>query len=658
MTADSSQHQCQWNDCSQSFSDPETLYNHLCNDHIGRKSTNNLCLTCRWKDCGTSCAKRDHITSHLRVHTPLKPHICEICKKSFKRPQDLKKHEKIHTEEHHAQHKHSKAITVVDPKYVQRVRGDSAATPASVDRRSHSSSSGSPYPADNFGLLPTPSPELSHQYDQHKYDLPTWQVLRPEANVVAGSKRGHDEFEEFLSDMKKRRVDPSYDGRMAERLNALSSNYVPQHHSMSHQHLPSSYPQQQQQHHHQSQNPNFNPRSVLFDIRTPEELAAVNEFLVTLGRDVARRPSVTQSNGSRASGSPDFFAQAALESMGLAGMPGLGSGSNISYGHSHPATHSQSRSYNEDYHRPHYSPPHYSHHPSPPHDGSSPHSVHSHASSHDGSHGGSPPTGIHMLQEVDPATSAASHSPTTFENAASAAFDFLRPSRGPGVVPTLSALDYMSMGDLGMNNGVHIGNLMGDAGPRRALVSLKSVPKVGEKPAMEPRLPVEDRRKERLGAKLSSLSSSTPSRSTTSSLYPSLDTLLLSEEQGGGKEYKLPPLHLKSSKSTEASGYRSPSPSSRESTPTPSRENSLSPVSFSSKLPPTLPSIHTIPIPDVSRIVLSDIKDDNNTRRKHAELIRDLLLAINKDFKESMLHKDVEMSDARPVAPDVEMIAV
>lgn len=87
---------CQWVDCSSTFTDPEVLYNHLCNDHIGRKSTNNLCLTCKWKDCGTSCAKRDHITSHLRgtytplllkspfiripplVHTPLKPHVCEV----------------------------------------------------------------------------------------------------------------------------------------------------------------------------------------------------------------------------------------------------------------------------------------------------------------------------------------------------------------------------------------------------------------------------------------------------------------------------------------------------------------------------------------------------------------------------------------------------
>jgi hypothetical protein len=63
---DASGYRCQWLDCTKAFNDPEILYNHLCNDHIGRKSTNNLCLTCKWKDCGTSCAKRDHITSHLR----------------------------------------------------------------------------------------------------------------------------------------------------------------------------------------------------------------------------------------------------------------------------------------------------------------------------------------------------------------------------------------------------------------------------------------------------------------------------------------------------------------------------------------------------------------------------------------------------------------
>jgi hypothetical protein len=34
------------------------------------------------------------------VHTPLKPHSCDACGKTFKRPQDLKKHERIHTEAH------------------------------------------------------------------------------------------------------------------------------------------------------------------------------------------------------------------------------------------------------------------------------------------------------------------------------------------------------------------------------------------------------------------------------------------------------------------------------------------------------------------------------------------------------------------------------
>ncbi|KAL1922318.1 uncharacterized protein VTP21DRAFT_9857 [Calcarisporiella thermophila] len=91
---------CLWKDCTREFDDAELLYMHACNDHVGRKSTNNLCLTCKWDGCEVSTVKRDHLTSHLRVHVPLKPHSCSVCGKAFKRPQDLKKHEKIHTEAH------------------------------------------------------------------------------------------------------------------------------------------------------------------------------------------------------------------------------------------------------------------------------------------------------------------------------------------------------------------------------------------------------------------------------------------------------------------------------------------------------------------------------------------------------------------------------
>lgn len=72
-----------------------TSQEHICEKHVGRKSTNNLNLTCGWANCRTTTVKRDHITSHIRVHVPLKPHKCDFCGKSFKRPQDLKKHVKV-----------------------------------------------------------------------------------------------------------------------------------------------------------------------------------------------------------------------------------------------------------------------------------------------------------------------------------------------------------------------------------------------------------------------------------------------------------------------------------------------------------------------------------------------------------------------------------
>jgi hypothetical protein len=62
--------QCKWKGCDHVAPSPDQLYDHLCNVHVGRKSTNNLCLTCGWEGCGVKCVKRDHITSHLRGMSP------------------------------------------------------------------------------------------------------------------------------------------------------------------------------------------------------------------------------------------------------------------------------------------------------------------------------------------------------------------------------------------------------------------------------------------------------------------------------------------------------------------------------------------------------------------------------------------------------------
>ena len=42
-------------------------------------------------------AANDHFL--VRTHVDFKPHRCPVCGKSFKRPQDLKKHHKTHADE-------------------------------------------------------------------------------------------------------------------------------------------------------------------------------------------------------------------------------------------------------------------------------------------------------------------------------------------------------------------------------------------------------------------------------------------------------------------------------------------------------------------------------------------------------------------------------
>ena len=373
----------------------------------------------------------------------------------------------------------------------------------------------------------------------------------------------------------------------------------------------------------QHQPANFNPRSVSLDIRTPEELAAVNEFLVALGRDVSGsniRPSFTPET---------YFDPVSLTQLGLTGMPGIGTANfsentfannnnsnylnnnNNAYSRStHPSAHTGqygnvytdmnestiNYSANSEYHHlaahrrqsgkfnqnssPPFSNQHY-HHPTPPLENSPLSSVSTPATT-------TPP----QLSLSMPDT-----------------FDYLRLSRGTPAVAHLAPPEYMGM-------------------LKRPMIPLKALPGTpSTRPqTLEPKLPL--------------LLHQTPASTTSKpgSLYPLLTS--------GDIQYKLPPLNKM---------YRSPSPPSRESTSTPSSTHS-SPIAQSTVLP-GIRSLASVGRPtesddltkDIGRIELERIKViSQEERKRHAELILNILISINDEFKNryeltSSQAKDVEM---------------
>lgn len=222
---------CKWLNCGKTFDLAETLYNHLCDSHVGRKSMNNLSLACRWDGCRVITVKRDHITSHIRVHVPLKPYKCDFCQKSFKRPQDLKKHVKTHADD---------SGNLTDSKRRRSNKANRTSNSPLTDQfplmnhLDYYLQYGGRYGgrAPEYGAPDYNQPNMAYNHHHQQQQplggnfgntdhLGLFYDSAKNNNNAAVRKRGFDATFDLFDDIKRSRVSPNYNSSMAARLSTI-----------------------------------------------------------------------------------------------------------------------------------------------------------------------------------------------------------------------------------------------------------------------------------------------------------------------------------------------------------------------------------------------------------------------------------------------------
>ncbi|KAI9031839.1 hypothetical protein CLU79DRAFT_730383 [Phycomyces nitens] len=281
-------YKCRWIACNDEFIEPEGLYLHLTNDHVGRKSTGNLCLTCCWENCDVSVIKRDHITSHLRVHIPLKPHRCIFCERTFKRPQDLKKHERTHTDEHQSSPEYQKQSSESgSPREVPTISYSdlperSSAAISVVPESRHIPSGGGTFPKDNCsrkrdahtslgphsyrGTSPQPrSPRLSTSPSASPSASASDKTNSPNKRPIDQSGVGADQI---IHDLLFPARPTKYNQEVENRLDIIQTML---------------------------DDGSFSPRNMTVDIASEEELLDVNVWLQQLSDEIQAKPHTQRS---------------------------------------------------------------------------------------------------------------------------------------------------------------------------------------------------------------------------------------------------------------------------------------------------------------------------------------------------------------------------
>jgi hypothetical protein len=218
---------------------------HVCERHVGRKSTNNLNLTCQWGACRTTTVKRDHITSHIRVHVPLKPHKCDFCGKAFKRPQDLKKHVKTHADDSVLMNSPSQgnsrgAMGGAGGMGAPNGKREYHSTYHLLDSNRpdanpyaaygyspahHDGGLGNPYPAYNPNIAASNGyPPANGQYAGYgSVNYPNNSAVQ-DLQSMDTRRRAIEALNDFLGDIKRRAIDPSAYYDVGQR---LQSNALP-----------------------------------------------------------------------------------------------------------------------------------------------------------------------------------------------------------------------------------------------------------------------------------------------------------------------------------------------------------------------------------------------------------------------------------------------